>query len=74
MKRRRGSLNGQMEYIPSGLNPLWSEAERERMRLRGLPETPPPISAPERARSGDDAAAIPATAKKVRTNSKRVAQ
>jgi hypothetical protein len=74
MKRCRGSLNGQMEYIPSGLNPLWSDAERERIRLGELPETPPPTSAPERARSGDEAAAIPAPAEKVRTNSERVAQ
>lgn len=36
MKKRRGNLNGELEYVRAGLAAPWSPAELERMRFQAI--------------------------------------
>jgi hypothetical protein len=37
MKKRRGNLNGELEYVRNGLAAPWTPEELERIRVQALP-------------------------------------
>jgi hypothetical protein len=65
MRKRRGNLNGELEYVRAGLAAPWSPAELERMRLQAIsPLGPanPEVADPSTGAELDVGAASPAMA------------